>query len=83
MFVAYSDEPVRTMSWRTKIWAVVVRLISGYQPSTYSCQKSLPFLPVPDLHETLSKFLSSVEPLYGKGSEEMEAFKEEAKVSLC
>ena len=68
------------MSWRTKLWAVVVRLISGYQPTTYSCQKSLPFLPVPSLHDTLTKFITSIEPLYGKDSAEVTQFRQEAEV---
>ena len=82
MFVSVVDEPVRNVSLMTKVWGLVVRLVSGYQPTTYSYQKSLPFLPVPDLKETLNKFLTSIEPLYGKDSDTYNKFKLQADVSV-
>ena len=53
----FLDENVREVSWRTKIWGVTVKFVSGYQPSLYSCQRSLPRLPVPRLHGTLSELI--------------------------
>lgn len=41
-------------------WCVAVRVISGYQPSLYSCQRSLPRLPVPALHDTIERLLDSL-----------------------
>lgn len=76
-----SDEPPRKMSGKTVLWGLLVRLVSGYKPSLYSCQKSLPFLPVPHLNDTLEKFLLSIEPLYGKDSEEFRNFKKQAEVN--
>ena len=74
------DEPPRKMSIKTTAWGLLVRLVSGYKPSLYSCQKSLPFLPVPNLNETIDKFLLSIEPLYGKDSEEFKKFKTQSEV---
>ncbi len=70
------------MSPKTLIWGALVRIVSGYHPSLYSCQKSLPFMPVPSLRETLNRFLLSIEPLYGKDSIEYRKFKTLAQVSL-
>lgn len=42
------------------IWGVLVRLISGYHPSLYSFQRSLPRMSVPPLSETIKKLLESV-----------------------
>jgi carnitine O-palmitoyltransferase 1 len=68
------DEGPHSMSWSTTLWAVVVRLVSGYHPTTFSCQKSLPFLPVPSLDQTINKFVASIEPLY-ENPKENEDFK--------
>ncbi|KAG1650421.1 Carnitine O-palmitoyltransferase 1, liver isoform [Nymphon striatum] len=61
----------------TLIWAITVRLISGYQPSLYSCQKSLPRLPVPPLKQTLKKLIESLRPV--STDEEIEILKQESK----
>lgn len=72
-------EAPRTQSWSTMIWGAVVRLVSGYHPTTYSYQKSLPFLPVPPLNKTISNFVSSVRPLYGENSEEFAKIAKDAE----
>lgn len=56
-------ENVREVSWKNKLWGLTVKFVSGYQPSLYSCQRSLPRMPVPPLDETLSKLLDSLKPL--------------------
>ncbi|KAK3853986.1 hypothetical protein Pcinc_039499, partial [Petrolisthes cinctipes] len=56
-------ENVREVSWKTKLWGLTVKFVSGYQPSLYSCQRSLPRMPVPPLDETLNKLLDSLKPL--------------------
>ena len=71
------------MSWSTKLWAVIVRLASGYQPTTYSYQKSLPFLPVPALDTTINNFVASIKPLYPKGEEDEEFVKVKADAEVC
>ena len=70
-------ETLKSQSMKTVLWAVFVRLISGYQPSLYSCQKSLPRLPVPNLHSTLEKLLESLKPLSSKT--ELEELRKEAE----
>jgi carnitine O-palmitoyltransferase 1 len=66
-------------SRKTNLWAAVVWFVSGYQPTTFSCQKSLPRLPVPHLSATISRFLLSMEPLYGSDSEQMEKLRKDAQ----
>ncbi|XP_075548834.1 carnitine O-palmitoyltransferase 1, liver isoform-like isoform X1 [Dermacentor variabilis] len=44
----------------TMLWCLSVRVVSGYQPSLYSCQRSLPRLPVPPLHDTIERLLDSL-----------------------
>lgn len=72
------------MSWGTTLWAVIVRLVSGYHPTTYSYQKSLPFLPVPALDDTVNKFVTSIEPLYDnpEENEEFQRIKKDAEVNV-
>lgn len=71
------DESLKSQSIRTIMWALLVRMISGYQPSLYSCQRSLPRLPVPTLRFTLEKLLESLEPLCDEA--EMEELRREAE----
>lgn len=61
------------------LWGLLVRLISGYQPSLYSFQRSLPKLPVPKLHDTLEKLIESLEPIVSE--EELAIVKKQATVS--
>jgi carnitine O-palmitoyltransferase 1 len=57
-------ENLKSQSAKTLLWGVLVRMISGYSPSLYSCQRSLPRLPVPNLHQTLVLLLDSLKPVY-------------------
>ena len=59
-----------------------MRLVSGYSPTTYSYQRSLPTQPVPSLKSSLDKFLLSIKPLYGEDSEEYQQFVREAEVLI-
>ncbi|XP_064215846.1 carnitine O-palmitoyltransferase 1, liver isoform isoform X1 [Tribolium castaneum] len=48
----------------TKMWFICVRIFSGWNtPKLYSFQGSLPRLPLPSLHDTMSRYLRSVRPL--------------------
>ncbi|XP_047476442.1 carnitine O-palmitoyltransferase 1, liver isoform-like [Penaeus chinensis] len=69
-------ENVREVSIKTKLWGLTVKFVSGYQPSLYSCQRSLPRMPVPPLDETLSKLLDSLKPLCSE--EEFKQYSKEA-----
>ncbi|XP_030766076.1 carnitine O-palmitoyltransferase 1, liver isoform isoform X3 [Sitophilus oryzae] len=51
-------------SLATRIWAVFVSIIEGWNtPKLYSYQSSLPRLPLPSLHDTMTRYLRSVRPL--------------------
>ncbi|XP_030646428.1 carnitine O-palmitoyltransferase 1, liver isoform [Chanos chanos] len=52
-----------TMSLRTKLWLVLVKLLSGRKPMLYSFQNTLPRLPVPPVKDTMRRYLESVRPL--------------------
>lgn len=75
-----SDETPRSQGLCTKLWGLTVRLVSGYSPLLYSCQQSLPRLPVPPLNETLKKLIDSLLPLYGENSTEIINLKKQAQV---
>ncbi|XP_017785605.1 PREDICTED: carnitine O-palmitoyltransferase 1, liver isoform isoform X2 [Nicrophorus vespilloides] len=48
----------------TKFWLLVVRVFSGWNtPKLYSFQGSLPKLPLPALHDTMTRYLRSARPL--------------------
>ncbi|KAL7831026.1 hypothetical protein SRHO_G00305280 [Serrasalmus rhombeus] len=52
------------MSWKTRVWLVLVKIFSGIQtPNLYSFQTSLPNLPVPSVKDTMKRYLESVRPL--------------------
>lgn len=51
---------LRSPPLKIKIWALIVRLVSGYQPSLYSFQRSLPRMSVPPVSETINKLLDSM-----------------------
>lgn len=72
-------EMPRSHSMRTYVWGLCVKLLSGYHPTLYSCQKSLPYLPLPCLDDAVDKFLASLQALYGKDSDEYHEFEMEAK----
>jgi hypothetical protein len=62
------------------IWGILVRLISGYQPSLYSFQRSLPRMPVPSLRDTLHKLFESLKPVCTE--EELALLKKQSRVSI-
>lgn len=51
-------------SLKTQIWLALVTMFRGWNtPKLYSFQGSLPKLPVPKLHDTMSRYLQSARPL--------------------
>ncbi|XP_066579830.1 carnitine O-palmitoyltransferase 1, muscle isoform isoform X1 [Amia ocellicauda] len=56
-------EPHGKMSITSKIWASLVKMLSGRRPLLYSFQASLPRLPVPSIDATMTRYLESVRPL--------------------
>lgn len=52
-----------SLSLKTKIWLVLVKLFSGPKPMLYSFQSSLPRLPVPPVKDTVRRYLESARPL--------------------
>ncbi|KRT82430.1 hypothetical protein AMK59_3641 [Oryctes borbonicus] len=52
------------ISVQTRVWLLLVRILSGWnKPKLYSFQGSLPKLPLPSLHDTLTRYMRSVRPL--------------------
>uniref|UniRef100_A0A673I3J5 Carnitine O-palmitoyltransferase 1, muscle isoform n=1 Tax=Sinocyclocheilus rhinocerous TaxID=307959 RepID=A0A673I3J5_9TELE len=51
------------MSFSTKVWLSLVKLLSGRRPLLYSFQASLPHLPVPSTLCLVKNYLESVRPL--------------------
>lgn len=47
----------------TKLWIVLVRALTSKKPLLYSYQASLPRLPLPPVHDTVSRYLRSIRPL--------------------
>uniref|UniRef100_A0A2P2HZI7 Carnitine O-palmitoyltransferase 1, liver isoform-like n=1 Tax=Hirondellea gigas TaxID=1518452 RepID=A0A2P2HZI7_9CRUS len=70
-------EKPHEMTLKTRVWGVCVKLVSGYQPSLYSCQRSLPRMPVPPLDATMARLMVSLEPLCSP--EELAQYKREAE----
>ena len=68
---------LRTPPLRIKLWGLLVRLISGYQPSLYSFQRSLPRMSVPPVRDTVNKLLETMKCLMNE--EEFKKFTEEAR----
>lgn len=59
-----SREKGRKVSTKTRVWAAATKVLSSWnKPGLYSFQGSLPRLPLPDVHETLTRYLDSVRPL--------------------
>ncbi|KAL9914657.1 carnitine O-palmitoyltransferase whd isoform 1-T4 [Glossina fuscipes fuscipes] len=59
-----SRAPGSKVSLRTKLWAGAVKLFSSWnKPGLYSFQGSLPRLPAPSVHDTMTRYLRSVRPL--------------------
>lgn len=59
-----SREKGRKVSLQTRLWAGATKVLASWNtPGLYSFQGSLPRLPLPDVHETLQRYLDSVHPL--------------------
>lgn len=59
-----SREKGRKFSTATKLWAAATKVLSSWNnPGLYSFQGSLPRLPLPKVHDTLSRYLDSIRPL--------------------
>ncbi|XP_057185199.1 carnitine O-palmitoyltransferase 1, liver isoform isoform X2 [Triplophysa rosa] len=52
-----------SLSFKTKVWLVLVKVFSGRKPMLYSFQSSLPRLPVPPIKDTVRRYLDSARPL--------------------
>ena len=64
---------------KTLGWCAAVRVISGLaQPTLYSCQLSLPRMPVPSVKETMNRLFRSLQPLYADKPEQLAVLKKEA-----
>lgn len=70
-------ESLRSPPLKIIVWGLLVRLISGYQPSLYSFQRSLPRMSVPPVNQTISKLLESMRCLMEP--EEFRKFEKEAR----
>ncbi|KAL7641358.1 UNVERIFIED_CONTAM: hypothetical protein RMT77_008497 [Armadillidium vulgare] len=62
-YTGWMNEVAKRPTCKTILWAFLVRFVSGYQPSLYSFQNSLPRMKVPALKDTMDKLLDSLEPL--------------------
>lgn len=59
-----SREKGRKVSSQTRLWAAATKVLSSWNdPGLYSFQGSLPRLPLPNVHDTLTRYLDSVHPL--------------------
>ncbi|XP_020629313.1 carnitine O-palmitoyltransferase 1, liver isoform-like isoform X2 [Orbicella faveolata] len=74
---AFLYEPRGKLSLKTKCWLGLVKLLGGKNPTLYSYEKSLPYLPVPDLEATTGRYLESVRPVLSE-----ERFKEMEKLAV-
>lgn len=70
-------ESLRSPPLRIVLWGLLVRLISGYQPSLYSFQRSLPRMSVPPVRETIRKLLESMKCII-RDPDEFAQFQREA-----
>lgn len=75
----FADEATKpSHKYLTMLWCLAVRVVSGYQPSLFSCQRSLPRLPVPPLHDTIERLLDSLKAVCTP--EEMKVLEMQAQV---
>ncbi|XP_050397070.1 carnitine O-palmitoyltransferase 1, liver isoform [Patella vulgata] len=72
-------EPPKSQSYTTLMWGLLVKVISGSHPTLYSCQQSLPRMPVPPLKTTIRDLLLSLKPLYEDKPEEFIQLEKEAE----
>ncbi|GFR89224.1 carnitine O-palmitoyltransferase 1, liver isoform [Elysia marginata] len=63
----------------TKLWGILLTVLSGWRPSIYSYQGSLPRMPVPPLKETMRQLVASFEPIYADQPEKLEELKKDAQ----
>lgn len=68
---------MRSPPLKIKLWGLLVRLISGYQPSLYSFQRSLPRISVPPVDQTINQLCESMKCIMDK--EEYDRFEKEAR----
>ena len=61
----------------TKLWIIWTRILTYKKPMLYSYQASLPRLPLPSVHDTLTRYLRSVKPLVSE--ENYQKLKREAE----
>lgn len=66
-----------TTSAKSKIWSLLVKFLMGYNPNLYSYQSSLPYLPVPSINDTITRYLRTVRPLLD--DENYKRFEKEAE----
>lgn len=66
----------REQSKLVLMWGAFLHCLVGKHPMTYSFQSALPRQPVPALHDTIQRYLETVEPLLSK--KEFEETKKEA-----
>lgn len=82
-YKAFLYEPRGKLSAKTKCVLGLVKLLGGKNPTLYSYEKSLPYLPVPDLDATMKRYLESVRPvLCEERFKEMEKLAEDFKNGL-
>eukprot|EP00127_Corallochytrium_limacisporum_P003648 Clim_evm36s151 gene=Clim_evmTU36s151 len=67
-------------SWSARIHLTLARMLGGPQPKLWELQPALPALPVPNLNESLDRYLTSVKPLlrpeeYSMTKERVEEFR--------
>lgn len=80
---AFLYEPRGRLSLKTKVWLGFVKVLGGKNPTLYSYEKSLPYLPVPDLDATTKRYLESVRPILNEERfKKMEKLAEEFKNGL-
>lgn len=72
MYVSLRAPPLKI-----QLWGLLVRLISGYQPSLYSFQRSLPRMSVPPVQATMSKLCNSMKCILS--AQEFDKFYKDAK----
>lgn len=70
-------ESLRSPPLKIKLWGLLVRLISGYQPSLYSFQRSLPRMSPPPVSATIDKLIESMKCILSE--EEFDKFVKEAR----
>lgn len=74
----------KPISFKTKLWVFLVKLLSYRKPMLYSFQGSLPGLPVPSVEDTMSRYLRSVRPLLDEEKfHRMERLAEEFKTGIA